>query len=349
VSEEKKAEWMIYQGKPKSAEEIIKFPPPPPWRTFTDHVDRRGTTFRASQEQIRLVNAALYLRRPLLITGRPGVGKSSLAYSVAEELQLGTVLRWSITSRSTLAEGLYRYDAIGRMQEVQIHPKKIPDIGKYLTLGPLGTALTPRDNPQPQTDESALEPDKPRVLLIDEIDKSDIDLPNDLLNIFEEGEFEIPELARIPDAQQPVTVRLYQSKETKAIHQGKVRCKNFPFVVMTSNGERDFPAPFLRRCLRMRIEPPSVGELKAIVNAHLADYLEQLKKGKEGDFVKGVDEKVNSLVTDFVDRRDKKNEVLANDQLLNAVFLLTHDLGANSETLEALQEAILRPLENKDS
>jgi MoxR-like ATPase len=349
VTEEIRPEWMIYQGKSKPTEELIQFPPAPPWRTFTDHKERRGTTFRASEEQIRMVNAALYLRRPLLITGKPGVGKSSLAYSVAEELQLGTVLRWSITSRSTLAEGLYRYDAIGRMQEVQINRRKVPDIGKYITLGPLGTALTPRHNPEPQPDKSEAEPDKPRVLLIDEIDKSDLDLPNDLLNIFEEGEFEIPELARIPDEQQPVAVRLYQSEETKEIYQGKVRCANFPFVVMTSNGERDFPAPFLRRCLRLRIEPPSVWELKDIVNAHLEGYIASLKKGKDEGLAKQVDDSINQLVTEFVTRRDTKNEVLANDQLLNAVFLLTHDLGADNATREALQEAILRPLENKDS
>jgi MoxR-like ATPase len=342
VTEEKRSDWMIYRGLSKPAEGHIEFPPPPPWRTFSNQSERRGKTFRTSEEQIRLVNAALYLRRPLLITGKPGVGKSSLAYAVAEELQLGTVLRWPITSRSTLAEGLYRYDAIGRMQEVQIHPQDIPDIGKYVTLGPLGTALTPRDKSESLSD-------KPRVLLIDEIDKSDIDLPNDLLNIFEEGEFEIPELARIPAAQQPVTVRLFQTEETKEIDFGKVSCVNFPFVVLTSNGERDFPAPFLRRCLRLKIEPPSVEELKEIVNAHLEDYLVSLKAGKAEALASDVDDKVNQLVIDFVTRRDTKNEVLANDQLLNAVFLLTHELGADTLTRERLQEAILRPLENKDS
>jgi MoxR-like ATPase len=349
MTEEKRTEWMIYQGTSKPTEKRVEFPIAPPWRTFTKQRERRGATFRASEEQIRMVNAAIHLRRPLLITGKPGVGKSSLAYSVAEELNLGTVWRWSITSRSTLAEGLYRYDAIGRMQEVQIHPKVIPDIGKYVTLGPLGSALTPRDIRLPMSDESEPEPVKPRVLLIDEIDKSDIDLPNDLLNIFEEGEFEIPELARIPDKQQPVTVRLHQSDETKVVNKGKVRCENFPFVVMTSNGERDFPAPFLRRCLRLRIEPPSSGELKEIVNAHLDEHLTNLKKGKMENLATEIDDKVNNLVNDFVTRRDTRNEVLANDQLLNAVFLLTQDLGASTATLEALKEAILRPLENKDS
>src|SRR5262249_38678447 len=151
----------------------------------------RGRGFCISDDPqdktIELVNAALYLRRPLLITGRPGTGKSSLIYAVAWELRLGEVLRWSITSRSTLQQGLYHYDAIGRLQDSQLggtttEKRLPPDISKYLKLGPLGTALLPTA--------------RPRALLIDEIDKSDLDLPNDLLNIFEEGEFPIPELER---------------------------------------------------------------------------------------------------------------------------------------------------------
>src|SRR5262245_4940496 len=226
---------MVYKGTSTPVKDKVKFPLPPPWRDFTDSGYRRGMTYQATPDQVKMVNAALYLRRPLLVTGRPGVGKSSLAYSVAEELKLGSVLRWTITSRTSLNDGLYRYDAIGRMQETQLK-NKAPEIGKYLTLGTLGTAVLPSATP--------------RALLIDEIDKSDIDLPNDLLNIFEEGEFEIPELARIPQEDQPVEIREYQSDARVKIDKGKVRCTNFPFVLMTSNGERDFPSPFLRRCLR---------------------------------------------------------------------------------------------------
>jgi MoxR-like ATPase len=202
-----------------------------------------------------------------------------------------------------------------------------PEIGDYLTLGPLGTALLPSD--------------KPRVLLIDEIDKSDIDLPNDLLNIFEEGEFEIPELARIPTAQQPVSVREYQSDNRVRIDKGKVRCTTFPLVVMTSNGERDFPAPFLRRCLRLYIKPPDDQELARIVNAHLEEAL----KGQDA----AARERVNDLIAEFVKRRDDRNESLANDQLLNAIFMVTRELLPKTDDIGGLKEAILKPLDSADA
>lgn len=102
-------------------------------------------------EEVEAVNAALYLRRPLLVTGNPGTGKSTLAHAVAHELGLGKVLRWPIVSRTTLKDGLYHYDAIGRLQDVQLDravagqtaPSERPPIGSYLRLGPLGTALLP--------------------------------------------------------------------------------------------------------------------------------------------------------------------------------------------------------------
>jgi MoxR-like ATPase len=329
VTEKSLPDWMIYRGSSAPGSAEVTFPTAPPWRDFGQQGRRRGLTYKATEEQIRLVNAALYLRRPLLITGRPGVGKSSLAYSVAEELALGPVLRWTITSRTSLMDGLYRYDAIGRMQEAQLDRTagRAPDIGKYLTLGPLGTALLPSE--------------KPRPLLIDEIDKSDIDLPNDLLNIFEEGEFEIPELARIPAENQPVDVREYQSDARATIDKGKVHCTTFPFVVMTSNGERDFPAPFLRRCLRLYIEPPNAAELTRIVEAHLDQALE----GQSQE----VKTRIENLITEFVSRRDQRNESLANDQLLNAVFLMTRELLPRTDDIGGLKEAVLKPLDSPDS
>lgn len=133
-------------------------------------------------EALELINAALYLRRPLLVTGEPGSGKSTLAHSVAYELGLGRVLQWPIVSRTELKDGLYTYDAIGRLQDAQLAERGTgrgsDDIGRYIRLGPLGTALLPAE--------------RPRVLLIDELDKSDIDLPNDLLNVVEEGSSPFP-------------------------------------------------------------------------------------------------------------------------------------------------------------
>jgi MoxR-like ATPase len=305
--------WPVFKGDNKTTGSIASLPEPPPWRQFA--ADRpRGVTFQATPEQIQAVNAALFLRRPLLITGKPGTGKTSLAYAVAHELQLGPVLRWSITSRSTLAEGLYRYDAIGRMQDSQLHRDSTPEIGKYLRLGPLGTALLPA--PQPQ------------VLLIDELDKSDIDLPNDLLNAFEEGEYEIPELARLD--QHDVSVRLYESKESTTITDGKVRCTAFPFVVITSNGEREFPPPFLRRCLRLDILPPGPELLAKIVRAHLGESVEKAAA---------------PLIADFLSRRNSGD--IATDQLLNTIFLVTQQNVLSSTTeIEALKNTLLRALGN---
>jgi MoxR-like ATPase len=157
-------------------------------------------TDRQSEALLQAVNAAIHLRRPLLVRGEPGTGKTSLAYALAQRLQLGPVLHWRITSRSRLVDGLYRYDALGMLQDLQRddfllrrqgqqqpieQPREQPrerPMADYISLGPVGTAFLP----------SLL----PRVLLIDEIDKADPQLPNELLHLFEEGEFDIPELTR---------------------------------------------------------------------------------------------------------------------------------------------------------
>ena len=230
--------WQIFNKDHEPHDGIKNLPEPPPWRSFnteaktTEKKSReeiKGKTFQVSDRQVELVNAALYLRRPLLVTGKPGTGKSSLAYAIAYQLKLGKVLTWPINTRTTLSDGLYRYDAIGRLQDAQLGNQ--PNIGKYIQLGAVGTAFLPNEYP--------------RVLLIDEIDKSDIDLPNDLLNLFEEGEFEIPELARISEQEKFVNLRTYDNQKVD-IYEGKVACQQFPLVIMTSNGERDFSPPFLR-------------------------------------------------------------------------------------------------------
>jgi MoxR-like ATPase len=315
------SEWLIYRGAGEPHDGIERLPDPPPWRDFRGREaaaagvdgdgaeDRRLGAYRhlaelhrPGAEELEMINAALYLRRPLLVTGSPGAGKSTLAHSVAYELGLGDVLRWSIVSRSTLQDGLYHYDAIARLQDVQIaaqgglgtaagSPGSAESIGSYIRLGALGTALLPSD--------------VPRVLLIDELDKSDIDLPNDLLNVLEEGEFAIPELERIADRLRDGEAEVLTADGTKVrVRDGRVRCRAFPFVVLTSNGERDFPAPLMRRCIHLQLGRPDHKRLATFVRAHLGD-----EAARSGD----------DLISHFLER--SRSELLAADQLLNAIYL----------------------------
>ncbi|MER5401280.1 MoxR family ATPase [Streptomyces sp. NPDC002599] len=347
VDSGQRTKW-VYQGtgvpRPGSVGEL---PAPPPWRQFdggplveppqeeASETRRRlgavqgQTPFRSSDEQVAVINAALYLRRPLLVTGRPGTGKSSLAYRIARELCLGRVLRWSITSRSNLRQGLYEYDAIGRVQAAaarqavglsQELPQE-PGVEDFLSLGPLGTALLPYEHP--------------RVLLIDEMDKSDIDLPNDLLNVFEDGEFTIPELLRVQRTNSAVTVRTDDPYREAVVTNGVVRARAFPIVVITSNGERNFPAPFLRRCLRLTLGEPTLEELAAMVEAH---------------FPGAMHSRLRELIREFGNRSDREGG-LAADQLLNAVHLVTSGTwevtGADhDETWRLLLDTLWRNLSN---
>ncbi|MFM8298076.1 MAG: AAA family ATPase, partial [Microcystis aeruginosa] len=289
--------WKIFQGNhQKRSRDDIPWPEIPPWRSFaTDKSEERGKQLIVDDKTIETVNAAIHLRRPILVTGKPGTGKTSLAYAIAYELDLGEVLVWPINTRTTLQEGLYYYDAIARLQDYQLEEKK--DIGQYIRLGPLGTALCPRNYP--------------RVLLIDEIDKSDIDLPNDLLNLFEEGKFEITELSRLAKDTEnqpiPIPVQTHDG-EWESIPQGKVSCQQFPIVIMTSNGERDFPLPFKRRCLLLEIPEPNPEELKKIVKSHF-NYKEASPESK----------KIEDAIAEYIKKREKGE--LATDQLLNAVFM----------------------------
>lgn len=305
--------WHIFKGNHQPHDGIQKLQPPPPWRKFGTATQPNEKIYTASEREIDMVNAALLLRRPLLVTGKPGTGKTSLAKAVAHELQLGPVLVWPITSRSTLQEALYRYDAIGRLQAKQVDEDTPADIGAFIRLGPLGTALLPGD--------------KPRVLLIDEIDKSDIDLPNDLLHIFEEGSFEIPELARLGPEQATVSVFTHASDTTAPITRGKVVCRPeaFPLVILTSNEERELPPAFLRRCLRLDIAEPSKEKLAEIVQIHLGAGSEARDK----------------LIAEFLTKRDKTQ--LATDQLLNAIYL-TESFDLSKQDKEELLKIVLRAL-----
>ncbi|MGA4843770.1 AAA family ATPase [Streptomyces sp. G45] len=299
-------------------------PDPPPWRVFPRRSAPR--TFQPPKGLTDAVNAAVFLHRPLLITGPAGSGKSTVIEQVADELRLGPVLRWHITSRSTLSDALYRYDALGHIHTLRLAQsggkaaKHTDDIAAFLQLGPLGTALLP-DSP------------RPRALLIDEIDKSDLDLPSDLLDVLERGEYEIPELVR--HSKPRVSVRRWRGDGEEAtepkrydITEGRVQCRRFPFIVMTSNGEREFPAPFLRRCIRYDMPPLSVDLLRAAVEAHVGRELPQ---------------DAAALVEDFVERV-RRGDTLAVDQLLNAVKLVIDDQGPTGEQRERLLGYLLRNL-----
>ena len=264
---------------------------------------REGQPTKEAQQVLMAVNAAIHLRRPLLVTGRPGIGKSSLAHAIAVELGLGPVLTWAVTPRSQLQEGgLYLYDAVARLQDANFRdeqgkPKPGRPSSDYITLGPVGTAFLPFR--------------LPRVLLIDEVDKGDLQLPYELLHLFEEGVFEIPQLVR--DARDSGVAHEVQTADVGGlwpIQRGRVQCREFPIIVLTSNGERDFPAAFHRRCIRIDLPTPSVEDLQAIVEAQFGP----IQKGSSDET------HLSQVIHQFLEGEQAVDR--ATDQLLNAWQLL---------------------------
>ena|SRR5215831_13117941 len=190
----------------------------------------------ASSELQQVVNVSLAIGRPLLIKGEPGTGKTLLAASIAESLGR-PLIRWNIKSTTKAVDGLYVYDTVQRLNDSRFGGGDVADIKHYIKLGKLGLAFTA---------------EQPVVLLIDEIDKADLEFPNDLLAELDEMRFYIPET----------------NEEIQARHR--------PMVVITSNSEKELPDPFLRRCVFHFIEFPDEAMMAQIVNVHFPKLETQL-------------------------------------------------------------------------
>jgi MoxR-like ATPase len=190
----------------------------------------------ATEDLTVAVNAAVLLERPLLIKGEPGTGKTELAKQVASALGL-ELIEWNIKSTTKAQQGLYEYDAVSRLRDSQLGDERVRDVGNYIRKGKLWTAF---------------EVDQKVVLLIDEIDKADIEFPNDLLQELDKMAFHV-----------------YETGET-------VAAKNRPVVIITSNNEKELPDAFLRRCFFHYISFPDQDTMRQIVKVHYPDIKEQL-------------------------------------------------------------------------
>lgn len=192
--------------------------------------------YLASESLKMAVNAAIVLEKPLLIKGEPGTGKTELAEAVARHL--GTeLIAWHIKSTTKAQQGLYEYDAVARLRDSQLGDPRVGDISHYIRRGKLWQAFTADQRP---------------VLLIDEIDKADIEFPNDLLQELDRMEFDV-----------------YETGE-------RVKAQQRPVVIITSNNEKELPDAFLRRCFFHYIRFPDKAEMQAIIKLHYPDLKESL-------------------------------------------------------------------------
>ena len=193
-------------------------------------------TYVATPDLMLAVNAAITLQRPLLIKGEPGTGKTMLAEEVAGALGV-PLLQWHIKSTTKAQQGLYEYDAVSRLRDSQLGDEKVKDIGNYIVKGVLWQAF---------------EQGKPSVILIDEVDKADIEFPNDLLRELDRMEFHV-----------------YETRET-------IRAAVRPIVIITSNNEKELPDAFLRRCFFHYIKFPDKETMSRIVDVHFPKLKQNL-------------------------------------------------------------------------
>jgi MoxR-like ATPase len=196
-----------------------------------------GTSDYVATEDLKVaVNAAITLERPLLVKGEPGTGKTELARQVAEALGV-PMIEWSVKSTTRAQQGLYEYDAVSRLRDSQLGDERVRDVGNYIKRGKLWDAFTA---------------DGKVVLLIDEVDKADIEFPNDLLQELDRMEFFV-----------------YETGET-------VKAKTRPIVIITSNNEKELPDAFLRRCFFHYIQFPDTEVMERIVKVHYPDITQTL-------------------------------------------------------------------------
>ncbi|MCI1958554.1 MAG: MoxR family ATPase [Clostridia bacterium] len=202
----------------------------------TDNTFKGSSDYVASDELMRAANIAIALEKPLLIKGEPGTGKTMLAQAVSKALNKRLII-WNIKSTTKAQDGLYVYDVVQRLYDSQFGGEGVDDIKKYVKLGKLGEAFS--------SDEQV-------ILLIDEIDKADIEFPNDLLWELDKMEFYIPE-----------------TKET-------IKAKKRPIVIITSNAEKELPDAFLRRCIFHYIQFPDKELMEEIVKVHFNNIDQKL-------------------------------------------------------------------------
>ncbi|MFK7869521.1 MAG: AAA family ATPase [Roseobacter sp.] len=257
----------------------------------------QGTAEYVATDDLKIaVNAAVTLERPLLVKGEPGTGKTELARQVSQSLGL-QMIEWNIKSTTRAQQGLYEYDAVSRLRDSQLGEERVHDVANYIRRGKLWEAFAA--------------PEKV-VLLIDEIDKADIEFPNDLLQELDKMEFFV-----------------YETAQT-------VRAVNRPIVIITSNNEKELPDAFLRRCFFHYIRFPDMETLKKIVEVHHPGIKDTL---------------LTTALTQFFDIRDQAglkkkpstSEVLDWLKLLLAEDLTAEDLKTNgASALPKLHGALLK-------
>ena len=257
----------------------------------------QGTDAYVATEDLTVaVNAAVTLERPLLVKGEPGTGKTELARQVAGALGL-RMIEWNIKSTTKAQQGLYEYDAVSRLRDSQLGDERVHDVRNYIRKGKLWEAF---------------EAPEKVVLLIDEIDKADIEFPNDLLQELDKMEFYV-----------------YETGET-------IRAQNRPIVIITSNNEKELPDAFLRRCFFHYIRFPDLDTMKQIVEVHHPGIKEQL---------------LTTALTQFYEIRDQSglrkkpstSEVLDWLKLLLAEDLAAEDLKRDgADALPRLHGALLK-------